>query len=45
MVMGNLATSEAAGDTVFAQGTGAVLKRDSATPPGVLTIPGTTVAP
>jgi hypothetical protein len=45
VVMGNLATSEAAGDTVFAQGTGAVLKRDATTPPGVITIPGTTVAP
>jgi hypothetical protein len=45
VVMGNLATSEPAGNTVFPEGTGAVLKRDPATPAEVLTVPGTVVAP
>jgi hypothetical protein len=44
VVMGNLATSEPAGDTVFFEGTGAVLKRAPSTPPGIITVPGTTVA-
>lgn len=45
VVMGNLATSAPAGDTIFKEGTGATLKRDATTSASVLTIPGTQVAP
>jgi len=44
-VMGNLGTSADASADVFPQGTGAVLKRDAGVASGVITLPGTVVAP
>jgi hypothetical protein len=43
-VMGNLADSSIASDVVFAEGTGAIIKRSSSGSASVLTIPGTVVS-
>ena len=43
-VMGNLTDSSIASDVIFAQGTGAIIKRSSSGSPSVLTIPGTVVS-
>jgi hypothetical protein len=42
--MGNLADSSIASDVVFAEGTGAIIKRSSSGSASVLTIPGTVVS-
>jgi hypothetical protein len=43
-VMGNLTDSSIASDVVFAEGTGAIIKRSSSGSASVLTIPGTVVS-